>query len=157
MTFTRALVSHLRETFALDWHGIHGAPHWARVRRNGLALAPLTGANPQVVEWFAFLHDVRRLDDRFDTHHGARAAAFATTLRGEWIRLSDADFERLHYACEHQSSGFTEADVTVQTCWDADRPDLGRVGIRPAARYLCTPAAREPQTIARAYAASTRR
>jgi hypothetical protein len=22
-------------------------------------------------------------------------------------------------------------DVTIQTCWDADRLDLGRVGIRP--------------------------
>ncbi|MFM7531655.1 MAG: hypothetical protein ACKO5J_04035, partial [Rubrivivax sp.] len=56
----------------------------------------------------------------------------------------------------HHSSGLTEADVTVQTCWDADRLDLGRVGIRPSPRYLCTPAARQPETIARAYAASTR-
>ncbi len=157
MMLTPALVSHLRETFVLDWHGIHGAPHWARVRLNGLSLAPHTGANPEVIEWFAFLHDIRRLDDGHDEHHGARAAEFAATLRGEWIHLSAPDFERLHYACTHHSSGLTEADVTVQTCWDADRLDLGRVGIRPAPRYLCTAAAREPETIARAYAASTRR
>jgi len=34
-----------------------------------------------------------------------------------------------------------DADPTVQTCWDADRLDLGRVGIKPAARYLSLEAA----------------
>jgi uncharacterized protein len=41
--------------------------------------------------------------------------------------------------------------VTVLTCWDADRLDLGRVGIRPAPRLLCTSAARDPATIAWAF------
>jgi uncharacterized protein len=31
----------------------------------------------------------------------------------------------------------------VQACWDADRLDLGRVGIAPAPERLCTAAARE--------------
>jgi uncharacterized protein len=26
--------------------------------------------------------------------------------------------------------------ATIQTCWDADRLDLGRVGIKPAAQFL---------------------
>jgi len=48
----RDLVRCLRAQFALDWNGMHGAPHWARVRANGLRLAPLTGAVPAVViEW----------------------------------------------------------------------------------------------------------
>jgi uncharacterized protein len=47
-----------------------------------------------------------------------------------------------------------QGDVTVQTCWDADRLDLGRVGIRPVASRLCTPAARAPDVIAWAYARS---
>jgi uncharacterized protein len=41
----------------------------------------------------------------------------------------------------------TEADVTVQTCWDADRLDLGRIGIKPEPRFLCTAAAQDPALI----------
>ena len=44
-----------------------------------------------------------------------------------------------------------EGDATVLTCWDADRLDLGRVGIRPDPKYLCTPAARDPEMLASAY------
>ena len=39
------------------------------------------------------------------------------------------------------------ADVTVQTCWDADRLDLGRVGTTPKAEYLCTDAGKDPDMI----------
>ena len=35
-----ALVKHLRERFAINWHGDHGAAHWARVRNNGHAIPP---------------------------------------------------------------------------------------------------------------------
>ncbi len=51
---------------------------------------------------------------------------------------------------EH-TMGKTTGDVTVQTCWDADRLDLGRVGIRPHHKYLCTKAAKDAQMIAWAY------
>jgi hypothetical protein len=37
------LVTFLRSHFVLDWHGIHGAKHWARVKLNGLLLAAETG------------------------------------------------------------------------------------------------------------------
>ncbi len=40
------------------------------------------------------------------------------------------------------TDGLTDGDVTLQTCWDADRLDLGRVGITPDADLLCTDAAR---------------
>ena len=43
----------------------------------------------------------------------------------------------LHYACVHHTDGLTEGDVSVQACWDADRLDWGRVGIRPAPLRLC--------------------
>ncbi len=47
-----------------------------------------------------------------------------------------------------------EGDVTVRTCWDADRLDLGQVEIRPDRRYLCTEAARDPEVLAWAYCRS---
>ena len=76
---TRPLIAHLRKHFALDWQGIHGAPHWARVRANGLRLAEITGAHQAVVELFAFLHDSCRLDEYEDPGHGGRAAAWPAT------------------------------------------------------------------------------
>jgi uncharacterized protein len=44
-----------------------------------------------------------------------------------------------------------EGDVTVLTCWDADRLDLGRVGIRPDPTYLCTAAARDTDMLTWSY------
>jgi uncharacterized protein len=137
----------VRAQFALPWDGVHGAAHWARVRENGLRLAGRTGANPEVVELFALLHDCRRRTDRQDPGHGRRAAQFATTLRASWIALPDDEFELLLFACEHHTEGWIEAHVTVQTCWDADRLDLGRVGIEPQPSRLCTAAARQPAII----------
>lgn len=145
------LITTLQAQFALDWDGIHGIRHWERVRENGLRLARTTGANPHVVELFAYLHDSRRLDDGEDPGHGARAAAYLQTLRGRDFEVSNEDVELLVYACLHHSDGLIEGDVTVLTCWDADRLDLGRVGIWPHPNYLCTAAAREPELLAWAY------
>jgi uncharacterized protein len=145
------LIATIRAQFALDWYGIHGIQHWERVRDNGLRLARTTGANPTVVELFAFLHDSRRLDDCEDPSHGARAAVYLQTLRRRYFEVSDEELEMLVHACRYHSDGLVEGDVTVQTCWDADRLDLGRVGVCPDPRYLCTPAARDPDTLAWSY------
>lgn len=145
----------VRARFRLDWRGIHGAPHWARVRRHGLELAARTGASGRVVELFAFLHDVERRHDGLDTAHGARAAALVGELR-EIVPLSAEEAGLLAYACRHHSDGLLDADVTVQACWDADRLDLGRVGIRPDPDRLCTAAARDRARIERAWRWSRR-
>jgi uncharacterized protein len=145
------LLKHLRARFQLDWQGIHGAPHWSRVLDNGLRLAERTGARIDVVTLFAFLHDSRRVDDGSDHGHGRRAAEYAVELRGRCFEVDDAGFGLLTAACVGHSDGLTEADVTIQTCWDADRLDLGRVGRRPDPRRLCTAPAREPATIEWAY------
>ena len=148
------LIQIVEQGFALRLDGIHGAAHWARVRDNGLRLAEQTGADPDIVELFAYLHDSKRLNDGHDPQHGLRAARYATSLQGSLLALSDSDLELLRFACEFHTDGLTEADITVQTCWDADRLDLGRIGIRPDPRRLCTFAAREPATIKWAFAKS---
>jgi uncharacterized protein len=148
------LIAAIRSQYALSWDGTHGISHWERVRENGLCLAEKTDADLYVVELFAYLHDSKRRNERRDLGHGARAAEFVRALQGSLIDLSKADLERLIYACAYHTDGLTEADVTVQTCWDADRLDLGRVGIRPQARYLCTLAAREIDMIEWAFARS---
>ncbi|MGE3163585.1 MAG: hypothetical protein AB7O52_01615 [Planctomycetota bacterium] len=150
----RELVSFLRENFALDWRGIHGAPHWARVRVNGLHLAKLNKANTRVVEAFALVHDSCRLNDGHDPEHGLRAGQLARRVNNRLLLLQKDELDQLVHACEGHSEGHVDADVTVQTCWDADRLDLGRVGIRPSPNRLCTAAARDPIVIAWAFARS---
>jgi uncharacterized protein len=137
--------------FVLDLRGVHGVRHWTRVRENGHRLARHTGANKLIVELFAFLHDCCREDDRSDPGHGERAAHFAQTLRGTILHLSDDNFALLFEAVRDHERGRTRGDVTVMTCWDADRLDLGRVGVRPDPKYLCTEFARQKSTIAWAY------
>jgi uncharacterized protein len=140
-----------RKRFVLDLHGIHGVPHWQRVRENGLRVAKHSGANRQIVELFAYLHDCCREDDRSDPGHGERAAEFAESLRGTVLYLGDEDFALLHEAIRDHEVGRTRGDITVMTCWDADRLDLGRVRKRPDPRYLCTEYARKKETIEWAY------
>jgi uncharacterized protein len=153
---TPPLIEVIRSRYTLNWHGIHGVSHWARVRNIAIKLASQTGANRKVVELFAFLHDSCRQDDGYDREHGLRAARFAESLLGTHIFLSDREFELLAYACIQHTHGGIEGDITVQTCWDADRLDLGRVGIVPDPARLCTSAARDPDMIEWAYWRSTR-
>jgi uncharacterized protein len=153
---TQALVGFLRGHFALDWHGIHGASHWARVRANGLRLATHTGANTRVIEAFAFIHDACRENDGHDPLHGERAARLAEEIHGRYLFIDEPELRLLQVACTGHSEGGLKGDVTVLTCWDADRLDLGRVAVRPAPRRLCTPAARDPAILEWAYQRSIR-
>ena len=152
----RRLLLHLRAQFLLDWQGIHGAAHWARVRSHGLWLARRTGADAEVVELFAFLHDACRESDGHDPEHGLRASRLAEQLRGEYFELDDQQAALLGEALRGHTAGQTEGDVTVRTCWDADRLDLGRAEIRPDARRLCTEPARDRQRLELAWQRSRR-
>jgi uncharacterized protein len=122
--------------------------HWARVLETGRKLAHSTGANGSIVELFAVFHDACRENDARDPEHGLRGAQLAESLRGVLFDLPDEHFSLLWVACADHTSGQTDSDITVQTCWDSDRLDLGRVGITPRARYLCTEPARRRATMA---------
>lgn len=141
------IVHAILKGYALSPDGIHGIGHWARVLENGLRLAEVTGANRQVVQLFAIFHDSRRINDVIDTGHGQRGAELASQFRGNMFDLPDDDFELLCTACVGHTDGLTDADITVQTCWDADRLDLGRVGIMPEPKKLCTEAAKIPAVL----------
>lgn len=106
---------------------------------NGLRLAEENGANQDVIRLFALFHDSQRFSDGYDTDHGERGAALATEFRDRGlIELDDQNFALLHYACCWHEKGLTQGDLTVRVCWDADRLDLGRVGIIPNPDRLCT-------------------
>ncbi|RLA39949.1 MAG: hypothetical protein DRR42_26585 [Gammaproteobacteria bacterium] len=116
-----------------------------------MILAGQTGANRRVVEYFAFIHDLGRLNDNHDPEHGYRAALISENIAGDLIEVDDSELDLLVAACQGHSDGRLEADVTVMTCWDADRLDLGRVGIRPDPLRLCSDAARSEDVIRAAY------
>jgi uncharacterized protein len=143
----RAILRAVLEDYALSWGGDHGIAHWARVFENGLRLAEETGADLEVVQLFAVLHDSKRLNDNHDPEHGPRAAEFARTLRGRLFDLPDREFALLQRACSGHTHELTHPDITIQTCWDSDRLDLGRVGVTPHPSRLCTEVARRPEMI----------
>lgn len=138
-----AIARVILDGYALSAWGIHGVVHWARVLENGLRIADLNGADKEVVALFALFHDSRRESDGWDPDHGLRGGELAKSLRGERVHLDDDRFDLLFEACRLHTDGFVEGDVTLLTCWDADRLDLGRVGITPDPRRLGTKAARK--------------
>ncbi|MDY6993207.1 MAG: hypothetical protein SVR94_11470 [Pseudomonadota bacterium] len=146
-TLSPELIQTVLEQYALSWRGTHGVSHWARVFENGYELAQITQAKLHVVQLFALFHDAKRVNEGRDKGHGQRGAEYAATLRGQLFELDDEDFQLLYQACAQHTNGLVKADITVQTCWDADRLDLGRVNIRPREHYLCTDAAKAPSMI----------
>ena len=70
--------------------------------------------------------------------------------QGAITDLDGTAFEQLCEAMRLHSDGHTEHEPAIRACWDADRLDLGRVGIVPHPHYLCTDLGRDPATIAQA-------
>jgi uncharacterized protein len=126
------------EQFPMDIHSIHGPRHWKQVEKNGLLLAKETGVDETIVKLFSIFHDSRRITDKRDDGHGLRGAELARMLKGQYFDLPDDSFEILIDACENHTSGRHSADITIATCWDADRLDLPRAGITPDPERMCT-------------------
>jgi len=126
----KPIVSAILQPYVLPWYGIHGVAHWARVLETGVRLAKITGASIEIVQLFAILHDSRRVTEGIDPAHGIRGAKFAAELRGKLFDLSDDDFDLLFVACAGHMDNSTDDDPTVQTCWDADRLDVGGLGTK---------------------------
>ena len=148
---TPALMQAILDQYVLPPDGIHGIGHWERVYFNGMSLADSTGADHRVVALFSVFHDACRSNEDSDPEHGQRGANLAASFRGSFFDLPDDVFEKLHEACSHHTLSRTHQDITIKTCWDADRLDLGRVGIMPDPRYLCTDEAKTPSCIELAY------
>ena len=148
---TEGLLNHILEQFPLGNSVIHGAGHWMRVLYNGRMLAKETGANLNVVELFAIMHDCQRDNEHYDLEHGRRAAKYVHEISGKWFDITNEETELLVDACKYHSDGLVEGDITIQTCWDSDRLELGRVGIKPLPNRLCTEFAKRKDVIEEAY------
>lgn len=149
----RQKVLKIKDVFKLPGgteNSIHGINHWRRVREIGDRLAKqYKDADYYVINYFAYIHDVKRQDDGDDPEHGARAAKYALELyKDGWRELSEEQMKKLMYACQfHSQSDAKSDDITIQICWDADRLDLWRLGIAPDPVMLYTNEARKKETI----------
>lgn len=123
---------------------IHGIEHWERVELFGRMLADesfMQNADIDVITWFAYLHDCMRENDFDDPQHGPRAAEYIDTIRTSYLsELNDEQIAKLKRACALHTSTHRTGDITIDTCFDADRLDLPRVGIKPQPELMATKA-----------------
>ncbi len=151
---TPALVARVLQSCRLRRNGAHGVGHWLRVAQNGLILVAATpGADPALVELFALLHDSQRwAEGGDDPEHGPRAADYAAWLVGQGVlSLAPDRLAILMDACRRHEAGETSTDPTIGCCWDADRLELARLGIRLRRNLASTAAARDREVEAGAW------
>ena len=118
---------------------IHGLAHWRQVEFNGMLLAQATHADITVVRLFALFHDCKREDDGYDGEHGKRGAEFAKQCFEEkLLDITQEQFDKLYHACAFHTKEHASGDATIDTCYDADRLDLGRVGFKLDSKKMAT-------------------
>lgn len=140
-------LSKIAPQYKLKPNGAHGLSHWARVLENGLRLAEIEGGDTTVICLFAIFHDACRHNQARDPGHGQRGAVLAGELLEGYSGISQEQLQLLQLACRTHTDGETEAESTVQICWDSDRLDLLRVHIKPSADRLCTNAAKSNEIL----------
>lgn len=116
----------------------HGIEHWDRVAKFGEMLY-VDGVDINVVVAFAYLHDVERINNYVDDMHGQRASMLVDSIRHNYLRdFNDEQVSLLKYACELHTLKHRTGNITIDTCFDADRLDLPRVGITPEPERMAT-------------------
>lgn len=136
------LLQSLKRDIKIDWWGHHGVRHWARVRRNGRVIARhFPGVDLQVLDLFAVLHDCMRESEDEDWQHAERSGLRIERREFRLPGLSHHQQALLARAVSHHNNpAVSPRDITVAACWNADRLDLGRVGITPREDLLCAAA-----------------
>jgi len=70
-------------------------------------------------------------------------ADFAASLNGQYFDFKADQLGKLCCAIQHHSGGGdVHTCATIQSCWDGDRLDMDRVGIKPHKDYLSEEGAR---------------
>jgi len=122
---------------------IHGPAHWERVERNGIYIGQQVDADLDVIKMFALFHDSRRKNDSIDPGHGKRGGEYAKSIRNKLFEISDEQFDCFYNACRLHTRQIHTKDITMGVCWDSDRLDLGRIGIKPSSKFMNTDIAKD--------------
>lgn len=131
--------------FVNDWCPVirakkHGFTHMRNVEAFGDLMAKRTeGVDNDVVHWFAYLHDIERKADNGDPDHGKRVPEFIDIIRNTYlIDLTNEQIDKLKKACELHTDTHKTGDPTIDVCFDADRLDLPRIGIKTDPSKMAT-------------------
>ncbi|MFA5750107.1 MAG: hypothetical protein WC895_02710 [Candidatus Shapirobacteria bacterium] len=133
----------------IDFTGVHGFSHWRNVYKFGKQIADQNGADKKVIYFFSVLHDYCRANEYEDPSHGERAISFCNNFP-EY--LNKDQIEILKFAVKNHNLSPEEMakvdsplvdNITVQTCLDADRLDLPRIGTNVDPKYLFTDEAKD--------------
>ena len=143
----KKLLEKITNEFALDLYGRHGIYHWARVLENAFYIYENLNVDKEILVLFSILHDSKRLNEKYDKKHGLRAAEFTKSINENLLKLSDSKLEILITACAEHNSVIFHDNLTIQTCWDADRLDLLRAKIIPSPKYLNLETSKHDNTI----------
>lgn len=127
---------------------IHGIGHWQRVEKIGHYISDRNGADKKIISAFAYLHDIGRTVEYDEAGHGKRSADIAVRhFTFKELGLNEGQYEKLLIAISlHDIADARSSDLTIQTCWDADRLDLLRVHIMPDKNLLYTDVAKSDET-----------
>jgi len=130
----------IQSQFKLPINSIHGISHWKQVEAIGHRLSASTKADKVVVSYFAYLHDSKRQNEDEDLGHGETASIYCEQLYKQGVlKVTENQLSQLLYACKFHSDNKAKTDdMTIATCWDADRLDLNRIGITPDPFFLHT-------------------
>ena len=104
------------------------------------------GVDSLVPQLFAISHDFQRKTDSIDPQHGSRAANRLKTNKSLCDALTEEQLRNLIYACQTHTGGKKAPNLVIGICWDADRLDIGRVGIMPEAKYMTSKTAKKIAT-----------
>lgn len=122
----------------MNVNSIHGLGHWDRVAKYAEDLST-ADVDLLVVKAFAYVHDVERKNENCDPQHGPRATVLVDEIRSTVLGfLNDKEIQQLKEACRLHTTTLRTEDATVNACFDADRLDLGRVGISPKPDKMAT-------------------
>lgn len=127
----------------------HGVAHSNRVAAIGHYLCTINKEKGFVVEedvviWFAYLHDICRVSDSKDEMHPSKGYAYVNMIRDTWLRhLSDHQFFLLSEAILNHHKIIKYGELTIDTCFDADRLDVARFGVCVSLNRLATDEAKQ--------------
>ncbi len=140
----------------INFNYAHGPAHWQSVYRFGKMLYP--GIDKGVLFYFSVFHDFFKSNDFADKSHGKKALT-AMPLIKENLKIWNKDKKAHNSQIEQLAFAFENHDCTIQeyasltnplkdnknvrACLDADKLDLGRVGIIPESKHLLTEEAKK--------------
>lgn len=127
-------------------NGMNGLNHWSRIIENAFLLSEYNKANKKVLVAFAFFHKIKRNNEEQDTNEGYKGAQLLRYYENE-LGLNEEEFDQAYFACVNFNEFKTHDNLTIATCWDAERLDLMRTGLYPREDDLQSTYAKNAGTI----------